>query len=83
VDTETDAAIRKALRQRNHATTFVISHRVSTLSEADMILVLENGRLVQQGSHDELVEQEGLYKRIWEIQNSLENELEEEFETVY
>jgi ATP-binding cassette subfamily B protein len=82
VDTETDAAIRKALRQRNHATTFVISHRVTTLSEADMILVLEDGKLVQRGSHDELVRQDGLYKRIWKIQNSLEDELEEEFEAV-
>ncbi len=82
VDTETDAAIRHALRRRNHATTFVISHRVTTLSEADMILVLENGELIQRGSHDELVQQDGLYKRIWDIQNSLEDELEEEFETV-
>jgi len=82
VDTETDAAIRRALRQRNHATTFVISHRVTTLSEADMILVLEDGKLVQRGSHDELVRQDGLYKRIWEIQNSLEDELEDELEAV-
>lgn len=81
VDTETDAAIRRALRQRNHATTFVISHRVTTLSEADMILVLDDGKLVQRGSHDELVQQDGLYKRIWEIQNSLEDELVEEFQT--
>ncbi len=81
VDTETDAAIRHALRHRNHATTFVISHRVTTLSEADMILVLEDGELIQRGSHDELVQQDGLYKRIWDIQNSLEDELVEEFET--
>jgi ATP-binding cassette subfamily B protein len=60
----------------------VISHRVTTLSEADMILVLEDGKLVQRGSHDELVRQDGLYKRIWEIQNSLEDELEDELEAV-
>jgi ATP-binding cassette subfamily B protein len=82
VDTETDAAIRKALQQRNHATTFVISHRVTTLSEADMILVLENGKLVQRGSHDELVQEDGLYRRVWEIQNTLEDELEEELEPI-
>lgn len=78
VDTETDAAIRQALRQRNHATTFMISHRVTTLSEADLILVLDNGKLVQTGSHDELIQQQGLYRKIWSIQNSLEEELEQE-----
>lgn len=78
VDTETDAAIRYALRRRNHATTFMISHRVTTLSEADLILVLENGRLVQSGSHTELIEQDGLYRRIWQIQNELEDDLQAE-----
>jgi len=79
VDTETDAAIRKALRERTHkATTFIISHRVTTLAEADLILVLENGKITQMGSHDELIQQEGLYKRIWSIQNALEAELEQE-----
>jgi ATP-binding cassette subfamily B protein len=80
VDTETDAAIRHALRHRNHATTFMISHRVNTLSEAELILVLEHGKLVQAGTHDELVQQEGLYRKIWAIQNSLEDELEDELE---
>ncbi len=78
VDTQTDAAIRQALRQRNHATTFMISHRVTTLSEADLILVLDAGELVQTGSHEELIRQEGLYRRIWSLQNSLEEELEQE-----
>ncbi len=75
VDTETDAAIRRALRNRNHATTFMISHRVTTLAEADVILVLDNGELVQIGSHAELIRQEGLYRKIWSIQNELEEEL--------
>jgi len=70
VDTETDAAIRKALRERKRdVTTFIISHRITTLSEADVILVMENGRITQAGKHDELVEKPGLYRRIWEIQN--------------
>jgi ATP-binding cassette, subfamily B, bacterial len=76
VDTETDAAIRKRLKKLdNKATTFIISHRLTTLAEADMILVLEQGKIVQQGTHLELVDQEGLYKRVWAIQNSLEEEL--------
>lgn len=76
VDTETDAAIRKALSERSHkATTFIISHRITTLCEADTILVIDNGELVQSGSHNELINQEGLYRRIWGIQNILEEEM--------
>lgn len=76
VDTETDTAIRKALRHRDkQATTFIISHRITTLSEADLILVLENGKIVQRGSHRELLQQAGLYRRIWHIQNELEKEV--------
>ncbi len=76
VDTETDAAIRRRLKKlENKATTFIISHRLITLAEADLILVLDQGKIVQQGTHLELIEQEGLYKRVWAIQNSLEEEL--------
>ncbi|MBT3754952.1 MAG: ABC transporter ATP-binding protein [Candidatus Cloacimonetes bacterium] len=76
VDTETDAAIRRRLKKlENKATTFIISHRLITLAEADMILVLDEGKIVQQGTHLELIDQEGLYKRVWAIQNSLEEEL--------
>nr|MBC8386180.1 ABC transporter ATP-binding protein [Candidatus Cloacimonadota bacterium] len=81
VDTETDAAIRKELRKRSRkATTFIISHRINTLAEADQILVLENGKLIQKGNHQELVSQTGLYQRIWNLQNELEEELEFEIE---
>ena len=76
VDTETDAAIRHALAQRgNQATTIIISHRVATLAHADLILVLEEGRLVEQGTHQELLHKSGIYSRVWAIQNSLEDEL--------
>ncbi|MBO4563442.1 MAG: ABC transporter ATP-binding protein [Clostridia bacterium] len=76
VDTETDAAIRDALNgRRNSCTTFIISHRITTLCRADRILVLEHGRLVQQGTHEELIRVDGLYKRIADIQNMLEDEL--------
>lgn len=75
VDTETDAAIRAALSGRRHScTTFMISHRITTLCEADKILVLEHGKLVQQGTHEQLIREEGLYKRIADIQNALEDE---------
>ncbi|MGI6140113.1 MAG: ABC transporter ATP-binding protein [Caldicoprobacterales bacterium] len=79
VDTETDAAIRRELKKRSRqTTTFIISHRITTLSEADMILVLEEGRLVQSGTHEELINQAGLYQRIWSIQSSLEQELKDD-----
>lgn len=75
VDTHTDAKIRKALIERREGvTTFIISHRISTLMQADKILVLEDGHIIQQGNHDELINQEGLYKRIWNIQTLIEDE---------
>lgn len=79
VDTETDVAIRKALARRaRHATTFVISHRVTTLASADLILVLDDGEIVESGTHEELMSRDGLYRRVWAIQNSLEDEMQKE-----
>ena len=75
VDTETDAAIRKALKEHSKdTTTIIISHRIVTLSQADMILVVEDGRVTQQGTHQELIHQDGLYGRIFNIQTALEEE---------
>lgn len=72
VDTGTDAEIRKALQEKTRrVTTFIISHRLTTLSQADLILVLENGKITQSGTHDELVTQKGMYQRIWELQTSM------------
>lgn len=77
VDTETDLQIRKALSARkNKATTIIISHRISTVAEADIILVMDKGRIVQRGTHEELIRFEGLYKRVYEIQSSLDEDLE-------
>lgn len=77
VDTETDAAIRRALNKRSKdTTTFIISHRITTLAEADLILVMDEGRIVQQGTHAELMSIPGLYGRIWALQNSLEQEFD-------
>ena len=83
VDTETDRAIRQALKdmrgQGGHVpTTFIISHRVTTLADADRILVLEDGRITQQGTHEELIAVEGLYRRVYRIQAALEDELDQE-----
>ena len=75
VDTETDAAIRRSLRERQQGvTTLIISHRIVTLSQADWILVLEDGRVAQQGTHADLIAQPGLYRRIYEIQSGKKDE---------
>jgi len=79
VDTETDAQIRRALKDRRQdTTTIIISHRIVTLSQADLILVMEDGRVTQQGTHGELIHQDGLYARIFNIQTALEAEFNEE-----
>lgn len=76
VDTQTDAKIRAALAdRRGKKTTFIISHRLTTLSWADQILVLKNGRVAQSGTHGELIHQDGLYRRIYRIQGALEDEM--------
>ena len=73
IDMETDAKIRSALENKyGTATIILISHRVSTLSKADNILVLEHGRILEQGKHEELIRSGGLYQRIYEIQSGAE-----------
>ncbi len=69
VDTETDMKIRRALKKRSKdVTTLIISHRITTLAEADYIIVMDDGEIIQRGSHDDLVKEDGLYKRIWDLQ---------------
>ena len=71
VDAETDAKIRAALRERGKgATVILISHRITTLMQADRILVLEDGRVADLGSHAELIARPGIYREIYEIQMS-------------
>jgi ATP-binding cassette subfamily B protein len=83
VDTETEATIRGALEQLMEGrTTFIIAHRIQSVMNADLILVFDQGRIVQRGMHEELIDQEGLYKRIFEMQSRIELELEQEMRRV-
>lgn len=73
VDAETDARIRRALRENTgDATVILIAHRITTLRDADEIFVLVDGRIAEQGSHDELVAQGGIYSRVYALQTGAE-----------
>ena len=77
VDTRTEARILKTLAgRRGRATTIVIAHRLSTTRVADRIVVLEKGHVVQEGSHDDLLGEDGPYRRLWHIQGDLEEEID-------
>ncbi len=79
LDTKTDLMIRQALKKKkNKQTMIIITHRSTTAKEADLIIVLDQGKIAQIGKHEELVQQEGLYKELWGIQG----ELEEEFNAI-
>lgn len=69
LDSESEAQVQEALdRLMKNRTTFIIAHRLSTVQNADRILVLDDGRIVQDGSHQQLIEEEGLYKHLYELQ---------------
>ena len=83
VDTETEAAIRDALEDLMPGrTTFIIAHRLQTVMSADLIVVLDKGRIVQRGTHDELLTQEGTYRRIYDLQSQIEDELQQDLAAV-
>ena len=70
VDTETDAKVRRAIRERfGKATVILISHRITTLSAADHIIVLDRGRIAEQGTHEQLKHAGGIYQKIYETQS--------------
>ena len=69
LDSESESQVQDALyRLMNNRTTFVIAHRLSTVQNADMILVLENGRIVESGTHTRLIENDGLYSHLYALQ---------------
>jgi ATP-binding cassette, subfamily B, bacterial len=83
VDLETEAEIRDALQNLMHnRSTFVIAHRIQSIMDADFILVLDKGCIVQRGQHDDLVNKDGIYRQIYEIQTRIETELEKEIASV-
>ena len=80
VDTETEMLIQRSLdRLTEDRTTFAIAHRLSTIKDADTIVVLEDGRIVERGTHEGLLENGGLYAHLWGVQAGEIEELPEEF----
>jgi ATP-binding cassette subfamily B protein len=82
VDMETEATIREEMEcLMKDRTTFVIAHRIQSVMNAKLILVLDKGRIIQKGTHEELVNQDGMYRQIYELQTRIEDELEQEIAT--
>ena len=77
VDAETDAKIRQELKEKmGSATIILISHRITTLMQADQILVLDQGKVADIGTHEQLISREGIYQDIYQIQmNNADREL--------
>jgi ATP-binding cassette subfamily B protein len=79
VDSETEDEIRHALlKLMKGRTTFIIAHRIQTVMHADLILVFDKGQIVQRGRHETLLAQEGIYRRVYELQTRIEEEVERE-----
>ncbi|MFQ5433219.1 MAG: ABC transporter ATP-binding protein, partial [Nitrospinota bacterium] len=69
LDTESEMVVQKALRNlMKSRTTFVIAHRLSTILNADRIIVLDNGKVMEDGKHEELLKKNGIYKKLYQLQ---------------
>ncbi|MEF8786438.1 MAG: ABC transporter ATP-binding protein [Haloarculaceae archaeon] len=80
VDTETEMLIQRSLdRLTEDRTTLVIAHRLSTIKDADQIIVLDDGRVVERGTHDSLLDEDGLYANLWAVQAGEIDDLPPEF----
>ncbi len=75
VDMETDAKIRESIKNNVKGTTIIIAHRITTIMNADLIIVLDKGNLIQMGTHEELIKEEGVYRRIYNIQQSKDTDV--------
>jgi ATP-binding cassette subfamily B protein len=83
VDTETDIQIRRALNDYwNDTTVFIITHRITTAMEADKIIVLDKGNIVEMGTHSDLLKQDGIYSELWDIQTNVEYDYKKTMEGV-
>jgi ATP-binding cassette subfamily B protein len=81
-DAETEAEMRQALEcLMAGRTTFIIAHRIQSVMHADLILVFNRGRIVQSGTHESLLAEEGLYQQIYNLQTRSEDELQHEVRT--
>ncbi|MBN2626780.1 MAG: ABC transporter ATP-binding protein [Spirochaetales bacterium] len=79
VDADTEDKIKESLEKlMEKRTTFIIAHRIQTLKKADRIFVLDEGRIVQEGSHEELIGREGFYREVFDLQTRMEQELQDE-----
>ena len=80
VDTETEMLIQRSLdKLTEDRTTFSIAHRLSTIKDAEQIVVIEDGRIVERGTHEDLLVEEGLYAKLWAVQAGEIDELPQEF----
>ena len=83
VDIETEQNINKAIETlMTGRTTFIITHRVKNLIKADLILVFQDGKIIQRGTHNDLIKKPGFYKQIFDLQSQIDMDLEEELKNV-
>ncbi|MCX6346645.1 MAG: ATP-binding cassette domain-containing protein [Actinobacteria bacterium] len=82
VDTQTEEMILKAIKKEaEEITKILISHRISTIKDSDLIIVLDNGQISEIGEHKELIKKTGIYKRLY-LRQQLSSELEDEIEEI-